>query len=1148
MTILTASDRGFGNDGGRESLPFTPHELYVEPVDPEGLRVQNAAKDSPSSATLRIQLFSYLSISYGDHPFTDITTPRLQSLLAYLLLHRGAPQSRQHVAYLFWPDASETQARHNLRQLLHELRRLLPYADRFLGADASAVSWRTDPNTTFTLDVADFKHALAEAAAAEQRGDATGARTTLTKALALYRGDLLPSCYDDWIIDHRDSLHAAWVDAHRQLMRLLEEQREYAAAIPYAQQLMDLDPLDESRCRDLMRLHACNSDPAAVRRAYRQCAQVLRTDLGIEPSTPTREFYERLLDAQPLGIPKSPGGSPGTPSLVGRGPEWEQLRSSWRRASDGEAHLVLIEGEAGIGKTRLAEELLTWVNHQGFPAARTRCYAAEGGLALSPVTEWLRADAIRGSTTRLADVWLTEVARVLPELLAERPNLTPPEPMTEYGHRQRFFEALARAVFNVPLPLLLLIDDLQWCDQETLEWLHFFLRFSPGKRLLLVGTLRMQELEPSDAVNPWLARAREEGRATEFVLKPLDAVETAQLGAQITKHELDDQSAARLYRETEGHPLFVVEMARAGLSDEAEEPRSWEDGFPVRPSRTAMALPPRIHAVIAGRLAQLSPAARELTGLAASVGRVFTLDVLAAASGTDITSLTTQLNELWQRGLLRAAGTDNSYDFSHDKIRDVAYAELSPMKQRYWHQRIADALKEIHRDDLNQVSAQLAAHYERAGMTERAIPLYQHAAEVAQQVYAHQEAIGLLQHDLVLLHNLSDTKLRAEQQLSILVLLSLSLVATLGYGAPEVLDVLSRAQTLNRQLGKPPHPLLLRALAIAYLNASDFRQSRNCGEQLLRLAEDQHDPILQVEGHYVLGVTLFWTGAFAPSSAHLQRALAHYDPAQSRAHIARYSQDPQVICLCRLAFNLWCRGFPDQARAAQREGLIRARALSHPFSLAYALIWDAMLHGVIGNVKMASNSIEAATALSAEHHLGLWPAWATVLRGWMLAAGGEREAGTEETQRGDALMAATGARFLHPFVSALLAEQFAHIAQIDRGLALVTEALAADRQIDMRWCDAELHRLRGELLLRKGVDGPEIESAYRRAIAVAQVQQAKAFELRATTSLARLWHHQGRRSESRQLLTHVYDWFTEGFDTPDLKAARALLNKSLSNP
>jgi predicted ATPase len=446
-----------------------------------------------------------------------------------------------------------------------------------------------------------------------------------------------------------------------------------------------------------MRLHALNNDRAGALRVYHAHVGALQRELNVEPSPAIREAYERLLRAdstqtrRTLNAPAMVAASP----LIGRQREWEQLQAIWQRASQGHSHIAFVIGEAGIGKTRLAEEMLMWANQQGIATARTRAYATEARLSYAPVTEWLRSDAIRESLIRLDKVWLKEVSRLLPELLIQNADLPPPEPVNEYWQRRRFFEALARAVLSAPQPLVLLLDDLQWCDPETLEWLDFLLRFDPGMRLLIFGTARPEELDAKHPLMSLLLTLRNADQITEIELKPLDAAETARLAAHITHAEFDDESAMQLFRETEGNPLFVVEMARAEpIKDLASLNRQLLRSAGNR-DLSSLRLPPRIYAVIAGRLARLSPAARDLAGLAATFGREFTFDVLARASHGDEDSLLQGLDELWQRRIVREQGP-NEYDFSHDKIRDVVYAEISPMKQRHWHLRVAQALEVIH--------------------------------------------------------------------------------------------------------------------------------------------------------------------------------------------------------------------------------------------------------------------------------------------------------------------------------------------------------------------------------------------------------------------------------------------------------------------
>jgi DNA-binding SARP family transcriptional activator len=1086
----------------------------------------------PSSGEIQISLLGGFSVMIDGEPVPDRWRLRkAKTLVKLLALAPGHRLHRDLVVDRLWPDTEPQLAANNLYQLVHSIRRTLGGGSITLSDDVV----RLCPNDGLTVDVDQFEQA---ASTARSSSDITA----LQHALRLWTGPLLPEDqYADWADEHRERLAEAHAAVASLLSSKLVYQGELEAALALLEPLALQRPLDEHLHRVLIEALAGLGQRWEAIEAYERLREALDDAYAAEPEPETTALYRRLLTGQQK--PRGPSLQP----LVGRQQEWKQLLSAWQRASAGKSHLFLISGEAGIGKTRLAEELLGWAEQQGIATARTRSYGAEGRLALAPVTEWLRSYAIRQSLGQLADVWLSETARLLPELFDERPHLPRPEPMTEFGQRQRFFEALSRAVLAAPQPLLLLIDDLQWSDQETLQWLHFLLRFDPNKRLLVIGTARPEEVVPPHPVADWLVQLRSEGRVIELALDALDAAETAQLAAQVTKDDLDDQSALSLHRETEGNPLFVVEMASAGLSRAAREhERDGPDGSASRLSTTN--LPPRMHAVIASRLAQVSPETRELVGLAAIVGRVFTVDILHKASGISAESLTNELDELWQRRIVRPAALSadaNSFDFSHDKIRDVAYAELSPMKQRYWHSRIAQALEEIYVADLDPVSAQLAAHYERAGEPLRAIPFYQRAAEVAQRVYAHDEAIRLLRHGLRLLHNVPDARRRDGQHLSLLRLLSLALVATRGYAAPEVVETLSQAQTLNQNLERPPDPLLLRALAIAALSFGNFQQGLQFGDQLLQLADQQSDQILLVEGHYVLGVTLQYVGSFTRSRVHLEQALTHYDPTHSSAHITQYSQDPSVICQCRLAFSLWCLGYPDQARAMQSSALAEAAALAHPFSLAYALTWDAMLQGEMGNIESQLQSAEAAIELSDEHHLRFWSSWAQALRGWALAEAGDHELGLAELRRGDEQMRSIGGFFLQPFVSLLILEQLAKIGQLDQGLELVHEALASTAH-DRYWCDAELERLRGELLLARDVDAEQAEAAYRRAIRIAEKQQAKLFELRATTSLARLWLKRGRAVEAKRVLARAYGWFSEGLDMPDLKKAQALLDVSLS--
>ena len=449
---------------------------------------------SPQSPTLQVSLLGDFRLIHDEQLVTSVNTPRLQSLLTYLVLHRGAPQSRHHLAFTFWPDSTEAQALTNLRNLLYHLRRALPDADDFLHIDGQTVQWRT--GTSFALvDVAEFEGALARGERSQQDGDKAGLQSSLEEAAVLYRGDLLPSCYADWILPERERLRSSFVRTLERLVLLLEDEREYQSAISYAERLLRHDPLHEATYRRLMRLHALMRDRAGALRVYHTCTTVLQRELAVDPSPATREMYDRLLNAdRPLGHgtpPATPIGPAAALQLIGRQHEWLRLREAWQTTSTGRSHFALVAGEAGIGKTRLVEELIQWAGRQGITTAATRCYAAEGVLAYGPVVSWLRSHPL----PPLEPVWRSELTRILPELLVQDPDISPPGPLTEGWQRQRFFEALARAILPPTQPLLLSIDDLHWCDRETLEWLHYLLRSAPKAQLLVVGTLRPEETD-----------------------------------------------------------------------------------------------------------------------------------------------------------------------------------------------------------------------------------------------------------------------------------------------------------------------------------------------------------------------------------------------------------------------------------------------------------------------------------------------------------------------------------------------------------------------------------------------------------------------------------------------------------------------------
>jgi DNA-binding SARP family transcriptional activator len=837
-----------------------------------------------TTTQLSVRVLGELDLRLGETSVPPLESARAESLLTYLLLHRDAPVPRQRLAFLLWPDSTEAQARTNLRHVLHNLRRALPDSERFLEVTPRTLRWR--PDAPLKLDIAVFEGALARAG--DDDVDA------LREAAEAYTGDLLEGAYDAWLLEERERLRQSYLDALDRLARRLAKAGETAGAIVYAERLVRHDPLREPAYRLLMRLHDERGDRARALRAYHACAAALGRELGVEPAPPTRELYEALL---PVGAPEADAGAP-APVLVGRSAERTRLTELWRDSERGRSQLVLVTGEAGIGKTRLVEELRSWCAHRGAATAEARSYPAEGALAYGPVAGWLRSDALAPRRVRLDRGRLAELARVLPEIAA--PTAPRPEPLTEAEERQRLFGALAAALTASSAPLLLVADDLHWADRETLQFLHYLLRSAPESPLLVAATARSEE--PSDALEELISALRTTDRFEQVELARLSREETALLAGA-------DVDADRLFAETEGNPLFVVEALRAGWS-----------GGPAP-------LSPRVQAVIESRLAQLSAPARALVDIAATIGRAFTVDLLASSTSASEADLVGGLDELWRRRIVADQGPD-AYDFTHDKIREVAYRGLSPPRRRHAHLLVARALEALP----GPVSGEIAVHYDRAGDAGEAVTWYARAGEAALELYASRDALRFLERALELVSD-------PARELALITAILPSFANVDGFGSLRLLELQRRAL----ELGEEPDPVLLRSLAVGALTRGEFEEATGHGERLRERAERDGDDVLLVEGHYVLGISAFWRSDMHAARHHFEAAVDRYRVEHRATHVVRYGLDPQVVCMSRLANTLGFLGEREAAVATCERALELAGEIGHEPTRATALTFAALL-------------------------------------------------------------------------------------------------------------------------------------------------------------------------------------------------------------
>jgi DNA-binding SARP family transcriptional activator/predicted ATPase len=1034
---------------------------------------------------IRIELFGQLRITMGADPLTSVNTNRMRSLLAYLVLHKDAPQSREHIAFTLWPESNEAQARTNLRQLLHNLRRALPIDCSLVITDNHTVRWTPDPSCA--IDVDEFE-AAAQAADDALKSDIAAVRERLEQAVRLYQDDLLPDLYDEWLEPTRARLRQRFADVLSQLAELLESRSEYSAAIRHAARLLALDPLRESYYEALMRMHLGNHDRSSALRVYHQCMRTLQRELGVSPGKPMQQMLREALKSEehpPVSAELPPYAATQPMPMVGRSMEWEQLQDCWRRATEGGTYFAAIMGEPGIGKSRLAEKLFDWCARDArHTTIRARCYFAQGRLAYGPITELLRAGPMRAARMHLPVPQLTELARVLPEILLENPGIAPPQPLTESWQRLHLYEAMNTVFRKVSKPLLLVIDDLQWCDRDSFEWLHSLFRSDAGKGVLAVGTARVEETGRDHALAGLLRELRQTGQVSELALLPLNVDETELLAGQMAADKCDPEFLSDLYKTTRGNPLFVVESMRASIEGDGAQPT----------------IPPRVQAVIAARFAQLSPPAYELAGLAAVIGRPFSFDLLAKATDWDEESLSRALEELWQRRIIDGQ-RGALFDYTHDLLREVANAELSPIRRRSLHKRIARALEELHGADSATMSARLAAHYEGAGMAEQAIRCYSVAASVAKQRFADAEAAELIRRALRLCREFPETAKRDHEELDLLLRLGPSLVTTHGYSVSEVGETYQRGLELARRLKHTEQLFaLLSGAWVFHIVCGELEESRKLAQDSVNAARDEGNIPQEMAGHFILGTSLFHLGRFSESRDEIELAVSSSD-GPSHPALALFAGPDVGVFSRAYAAHLLCQcGDANTALTRIEEAVLKARAVAHPFTLAIALDYAAMLSVYRGDFTLALARAEEAALICSKHGFAYYLAMAKILAGWAAGMEGDSVAGIIRIRGGLDSLKSLKAEIRLPFYYGLLAEVCGRAGQIGEALANVATGFAFLTKNGEMWAAPELHRIHGDLLLQTG-DDMQAHANYRRAVATAGQTGSRLSEMRAAERL-----------------------------------------------
>jgi len=983
---------------------------------------------------------------------------RAVALVAFLAAHAGVPQSRQRIAGMFWPDSTDAQALTNLRRELHHLRQVLG-DDRSLVVTPRDLCWRDSETCRVDLRIFDSKRRAALAAAAA--GDDAGVLGHVAAAVAQYKGDLLPGVYDDWLLEARSGLERQCADLCDLLCAARARTGDLAGAVDAVRRRIQLQPLEEAGYRTLMLLQADLGDRAGAVSTYHHCASVLERELGVIPDPATRQAFQRLMaDGDPAGA-SLPGLQPDVPRsgfaaarLVGRLRELGLLQDLWRAATAGRPGLALVGGGAGVGKTRLVAEIAEMARLQGAVVASSQCFGTSGRLALAPVADWLRNPAVQAAVAALDPPWRAEVRRLVPAgRRGERSAGS--RSMAGAWQRHRFFEGLARGLMAAGRPVLLVLDNMQWCDQETLAFLAFFLGLAPGTPVLVAGTLRNDTLNEAPELADWTVRMRATGLMTELSLSPLDAADTARLAGAISGRPLRADDVNLLQATTGGFPLYVIEAVRGGAD----------------PGSTPM-LAGDLMAVLRNRLGQVTAAAREVAGLAAAVGTNFTLDLLTEASDLDAGIVVGAVDELWRRRIMREFG--DGYDFSHDLLRDTAYAQVSPPQRWLLHRRVAQALELLRADDTDTVSAQLAEQYARGGRPGRAVAYYRRAADVAAGMFAHAEAIRLHKQALSIVRHQPEGKDRDRQELQVLEAMAAPLNARNGYSSPELQRTLERSIDLAESLGRKDSTLT----GLVALWATEFVQGRIAdGYQTAARALTLIDPGSELSGpaHFAVGGSAVSVGIPAEGLRHLELATR----LASGAVWLSVGTRADVHGTAWAAHAHWLLGHDAEALAACQAAIKLARAIDHPYCLAVALAYGAITHQMRHDMPELRDTVSELRELCGRYGFAYYREWGLILDGWSRPD----ESGIDLARRGIANLKTAGSFARRPYWLSLLADLLARNDRRDAARAALDAALVAGRVRDDLWWLPEVMRLRAAHDEEEGAAISRLRSAAEMAAA-----------------------------------------------------------------